>query len=157
MATMKKVWNSVGKVAFWVSWPMLFFYLRFGKRTRVVIACQDEIVMTKSWLGSGRWTLPGGGIHYGESTAHGASREVYEEVGKRFNAHDFKWLGSDKKTSRGLSFRFEKFVIRVSQKFELKTHGLEIIDAKWVKVASLNEHNTEAASLSTIASWKKLV
>ena len=33
------------------------------------------------WSGAGEWTLPGGGLHFGESPRDGAIRELAEETG----------------------------------------------------------------------------
>jgi ADP-ribose pyrophosphatase YjhB (NUDIX family) len=59
------------------------------RRTRVgaYAVCQDaesRILLCKFAPGfglSGRWTLPGGGIEFGEDPAHGVLRELHEETG----------------------------------------------------------------------------
>ena len=72
----------MGILAFWISWPALWIYLRRGERTRLLLVCNGEFLVLKSWLRAGRrWNLPGGGLHDGEQPDAGLMREVREETG----------------------------------------------------------------------------
>lgn len=55
-------------------------HLRVGAYAVVV---RDDAVLLARWAGSGRWTLPGGGLDHGEDPRAGAVREVEEETGYR--------------------------------------------------------------------------
>ena len=63
-------------------------------RTRVIVMLNDrEILMVKNWLGSQKWTLPGGGMKRGESPEAAAARELLEETGLTVNHDQLDFLG----------------------------------------------------------------
>ncbi|WP_425490273.1 NUDIX hydrolase [Brachybacterium halotolerans] len=54
------------------------------RRTRVgvfAVICDGARLLLAHQVGSGRWSLPGGGVHFGEPPAEALIREVDEEVG----------------------------------------------------------------------------
>jgi ADP-ribose pyrophosphatase YjhB (NUDIX family) len=62
---------------------VVFSVLRFrtlGTRM-VAIDDDDNIVLVRETYGSTRWTLPGGGVHRGETLQDAALREAREEAG----------------------------------------------------------------------------
>lgn len=152
---MKRLWPKVGRVAFWVSWPLLFFYLRIGKRTRVLVICEDKIVVTRGWLGTGQWALPGGGIHHGETAIDGAIREVYEETGLKLVADQLKPLGSDTAAKYGLKFVYEQFLVELKQLEPLKPQRFEILETKWIPILELSSNNAEEVTLKALAKWQQ--
>ncbi len=152
---MNKLWRLAGMIAFWVSWPLLFVYLRIGKRTRVLIIANDQIVVTKGWLGTGKWSLPGGGIHRDEESTAGAIREVFEETGLDLTPNQLKLIGEETTSELGLKFAHIQFVVELNQNVALNPKRLEIIEATWIPIDDLGKHNTEKASLVTLANWKK--
>lgn len=61
-------------------------------RAYVLIENKHQILMVRNWLGSGKWSFPGGGVHRGEDSKVGACREVFEEVGILLKPSDLKQL-----------------------------------------------------------------
>lgn len=52
------------------------------KRSRLVIRNEKgEVLLVRTWLGQGRWGLPGGGVMRGEAPQQAAMRELQEETG----------------------------------------------------------------------------
>lgn len=63
-------------------------------RTRVIVMLNDrEILMVKNWMGSQKWTLPGGGVKRGELPEVAAARELLEETGLVVNHDQLTFLG----------------------------------------------------------------
>jgi 8-oxo-dGTP pyrophosphatase MutT (NUDIX family) len=151
---MSKAWRNLGKIAFWLSWPLLFFYLRMGKRTRVLIVYKDEIVVTRGWLGAGQWALPGGGIHRGEDASAGAVREVSEETGLNLDPAKLQHLGNKVASEKGLKFVYEEFVVHLDKKLPLRAQRLEITDIRWIPINELSEKNAENVTLAALKQWK---
>ncbi len=71
---------TIGNIFYYFLWPLLWFYSPLTARVRVVIRCEDEILVVKNWFGSGHWQLPGGGIKSREKPIDAAIREVNEEL-----------------------------------------------------------------------------
>ncbi|HEX8182638.1 MAG TPA: NUDIX domain-containing protein [Candidatus Saccharimonadales bacterium] len=124
--------TRLGIVAFWLSWPGLWLYLRWSQRTRLLIVCEDEILVTKTWLGDGRWSLPGGGLHRREDKTSGLLREVREEIGLTLQSADIEFLRSELYRSRGLRFMCHYYTVQLPQKPALDLQRFEITDASWV-------------------------
>jgi len=60
----------IGRIAFWASWPALYFILHGTERTRIALIADQRVLLTRGTLSAGKWSLPGGGIHRGENVAN---------------------------------------------------------------------------------------
>jgi ADP-ribose pyrophosphatase YjhB (NUDIX family) len=80
---------------------------------RVVDA--DRVLLTRLTNGEGLWTLPGGGIAFGEDPADALVREVHEETGLDFQAGPLVAVDSRRFTGHAPGGRLEDF------------HGVRII------------------------------
>ena len=129
----KSIWRKFGIVLFWLSWPVLLVYLRGSQRTRMMIVCADEILVTKTWLGDGRWSLPGGGLHRGEGLVEGVIREVFEETGVQLVPSRVTYLDSEIYSSHGLKFQCHYYKTHVDEKPRISLQKFEISDAEWVQ------------------------
>lgn len=123
--------HKLGVWIFWLTWPLLWVYLRWSYRTRLLIVCGNEFLVVRSWLGPGVYGLPGGGIEKGEKPIHGIIREVSEEIGLDIQAHQLKHLYSDVSHSQGFRFKYECFLFTLDKKPDLKLQANEIVDAQW--------------------------
>jgi 8-oxo-dGTP diphosphatase len=149
-----KLWALVGRIAFWVGWPALWFYLRLGgERTRVLVVCGDRLLVTRSWLGSGKWGLPGGGVHAKESPLHGALRELREETGLELTAEQLQFHSKGSHTRRGLRLRYQLFTATLNEAPSVQPQRGEILAARWLHHAEPQPGNAEPDVLMAVRSW----
>jgi 8-oxo-dGTP pyrophosphatase MutT (NUDIX family) len=150
-----KIWVQLGKLTFWLGWPVLWFYLRHGWRTRVLVVADDQLLMVKSWLGSGSWGLPGGGLHNGEQPKAGALRELREETGLKLKPNQLKLLYQDRALYHGLSFRYYCFVVELSKVQAIHKQYLEISQAAWRPINELSQAEVTGACWQALTAWKQ--
>ncbi len=152
-----KIKVILSRICFWVGWPGSWLILRLSNRTRVLIVCGSEFLAVRSWLGSGDWGLPGGGLHRGEDPAVGAIREVDEEVGLSIDGKQLSTIYSGRIYSKGLSYGAVIFGAVLGSKPKLNLQRLEIRDAKWVSIDDIQSAlNLSPDVLNAIKQWQKL-
>lgn len=134
---MRSIWEITGKAAFWATWPGIYLFLKFSVRTRLLVTCGEEILLVKSWLGSGLWSLPGGGLHFREQVLSGAARELREETGLKVAASQFRLLGDRKYADHGLSYTAHVVAVKLPQKPPVTPQRFEILEAKWFSIRDL--------------------
>lgn len=147
---MKKFWHLMGITSYFVSLPALYIYLRFSIRTRIAIVNADKLLVVKPWLGNGKWSLPGGGVHKGETADVAVMRETKEETGitlstvERIAKHIYH--------SAGLRFSYELFYAVITTQENIKIQQLEIIETCWIELSKLDRHSANQDVL-TAAKW----
>jgi len=142
------MWQKLGNLAFWLSWPLLRIYLSFGKRTRVIIVSPDnQVLLVKGWLGAGDWILPGGGLHFREDPLHCAIREVREETGLELSQGQLTKIGEGAAQDHGLKFHYVLFRVKLNKNVQLKRQKLEIVDISWQSLDNLAGISPATASL----------
>lgn len=152
---MKQLWQYIGTAIFWAAWPLLWVYLRVGQRTRVIITAQDNILLVKSWLGSGKWSLPGGGLHRGEAPLTGAAREVREETGLHLTPQHLTFLYEARGSNDGQSFRYQCFAAHLPKPVPLQKRLFEITDAVWIPLAKVLKQPLTKDTRQAVLAWKK--
>lgn len=150
---MQKIWLGAGRVLFWLAWPVSWLTLRNSQRTRVLIVCGEEAVMLKNWIGTGGWSLPGGGRKRGETALIAAQREVHEEVGLSIGTDQFHLVGSYRRSKQGLSFMYELFIVHLPQKLPLRPRPLEISEACWMKRSDVQAKAAGASVQEALRHW----
>lgn len=130
----------LGRVVYWMGWPVSFVSLYFSRRSRVLIIYGDEILLAKNWMGSGDWHSPGGGIRRNESPEVGAVRELEEELGIVVDPAQLKLL-YDKRitTRRKLTYHAYCYVLELQHKPELKPDTHEIAEVAWHKLPEVKQ------------------
>jgi 8-oxo-dGTP pyrophosphatase MutT (NUDIX family) len=150
---MKRIWIAGGRVAFWLSWPLLFLYLLRSERTRIVVVCQGEVLVVRGWLGGGKWNLPGGGLHRGEDPAEGAVRELQEETGIEVNATELQKFFSGR-IKTGLRYTVHAYGIELDKKPRLSKQKIELTHLAWIDGKELlNSPKTAADVQNLIAAF----
>lgn len=144
--------NVLGRVAYWLSWPLLYVYLRGSQRTRVAIFSQGSLLVVKPWLGSGKWMLPGGGLHKGEPVIDGALREIHEEVGLTLLAERFTHVQTFAGT-KGFNFTAELLTVQLADQPQLRLQRIEIAEARWVSRDQISQLNCGEDVLLACQYW----
>ena len=134
---MKSLWKSLGTMAFWIGWPLIYLYLRFSRRTRLIVVSKDQALLVKNWLAPNEWSLPGGGMRLGEKPAAAAARELKEETGLVISPDQLKPLQQKQSTAHGLRFFYHCFLVDLKAAEDIKKRSLDITDAAWFSKENL--------------------
>jgi 8-oxo-dGTP pyrophosphatase MutT (NUDIX family) len=152
---MSKRWYFLGRVAFWLSWPVSHVLLRFGSRTRVLICVEEEVLLVKGIVSGGKWSMPGGGLHKNEEPIMGALRETKEETGINLQADQLSFKGTFKGVnSEKHRYTYHVFTVRLPNKPTIIMQAHEIQDTTWMHYREA-QNSTEVSSIAReiISSW----
>jgi ADP-ribose pyrophosphatase YjhB (NUDIX family) len=153
---MKKLWPAAGIIAFWCSWPGLWFYLHKTRRTRVVISSQGRVALVKVWLSAeGAWSLPGGGLHGSEDPRTAAVREVREEIGIDIAGADMRELGNHMGRTRGFRYSYDIFATELAAALPLTPQPGEILKADWFSLDEITYMHLNSEALAALQVWRE--
>lgn len=109
------------------------------RRCRVLVIDKKQILLVRGWLGSQRWSLPGGGIKKGEDAIQAAARELTEETGLSLTPDKFAVLATQAypDASRGLNFPITYLLAQLENQTPRSRRRLEIIDIGWFSMDNL--------------------
>jgi len=150
---MKRLWLLIGRIGFIVVWPLLWVYLKKGKRTRVVIVAEGRVLVVKGWLSAGQWSLPGGGLHRGEDTVEGAIREVKEETGLELQPKQLSKLYEAVSTAHRLPFRYTCYYATLPKIVTVKNQPGEIIENAWLDPKDITSNNASSNTCQAVQAW----
>lgn len=151
---MKRTSQIIGRVAFWVGWPILWAYLFRSKRVRLLIVCGEEVLVVKPTVGTGQWSLPGGGLHPKEVPVDGLAREIKEELGIELQQDKLQELGEAKAHQHGLSFHYYSFVYQTKVKPEITLQTREISEIWWVGLSSVDSIRSDRLLKDVLNRWR---
>lgn len=147
-------WQQVcGVGVYWLTWPGLWLYLHFSHRTRVLVVCDQHVLLLKSWLGDGKWSLPGGGLHRGEVPRAGAQRELAEETALNVPLDDFQFFASTTAQSNGLRFSYDLFVVELSMQSSVNRQPSEIAAIGWHDHRQLRNRQLSQEVQEALHAW----
>ncbi len=150
---MKKFLSLIGKPAFWLSLPLLYFYLGHTRRTRVLIMAEGKVLLVRGWFGDGKWTLSGGGLHRGEAIEDGAVREVREETGVVLDPKQLQHLVTKPYRHYGIPMTLEIFAAALPAVVQIRPENIEIIALEWVPLSDISNYRVANDVESTIKVW----
>jgi 8-oxo-dGTP pyrophosphatase MutT (NUDIX family) len=152
---MKKLWNWLGNLLFWLLWPALWIHLRYGGvRSRILVVCDGEALFLRGWLSIEKFGLPGGGSKKGESIEAGAVRELEEETGIVVAESSLVKLGTRMHKEKGLHYQARFFTVTLDAKPELKLPWYEIVEARWVNLADTQSLLLNAETLYALKRYQ---
>lgn len=150
---MKNVAKLVGRVSFWLLWPIMFLLVLRSQRTRVLLCHGQDVLVVKAWYGAGQWSLPGGGLHKYEDPLQGAIREVQEEVGISLDSKMVRKLWKRNiRNSQGFYYTAHAFTAELTKKPRTTPQQLEISDITWMPWQELIASKHVSATAKLIAS-----
>ncbi len=130
--TITSVWENIGRAVYWATWPGIWLVIQLSPpRTRLALIHKGKVLLVKDWLGSGEWTLPGGGLKHGESAEVGAARELLEETSILIDTKSLKSLGSFRVKTNGIPVRIVGFWKDIKQAPTVTARKGELIGFMW--------------------------
>ena len=131
----------MGRILFWLSWPLIWLYSPLFRRCRVVVHSGDSIVIVKNKFGAGYWQLPGGGIKLAESLRAAACRELKEELGVEALEQNIETLHDGVRIVKqfGLLMRYQFTSLGLKNQEELMLSS-EHTDVRWVTLTDLHNY-----------------
>lgn len=147
---MRRALQYIGTVLYFCAWPAFWVYYRCGYgRTRVVVMRDDKVLVMKQWISAGKWGLPGGGLHRGESMAGGAARELREETSLQLDPRQLQPVGKATYRAHGLSFEFYVFATKVGSD-GVRAQRIEVSELAWLRPGELRANNAAPDTLQAI-------
>jgi 8-oxo-dGTP pyrophosphatase MutT (NUDIX family) len=150
----------LGRLTYRLTLPLVRRLVNGSHRARVVLVCDQEVLLVRAWLSSQRWALPGGGVRRSEDSTAAAARELQEELALSIPQANLTVMGTyehDDKAS-GLHWHNTLVVGCLRPRPHLKPRWAELIDAAWFPISQLpaNLEPGVRAVLSTTTTWKNL-
>jgi len=145
--------QKCGVALYWLTWPGLWWYLRSSQRTRVLVVCGPQVLLVKTWLGDGKWSLPGGGLHRHEDPRRGARRELLEETALDVPMDRMKLIDRRNANNHGLVFSYDLFVIEVAVALPLKRQPREIAALGWYDHRQLTDEQLAPDARDALRTW----
>lgn len=141
----------LGRIAYILAYPAIRLAVWRSHRAYVLIVCDNDILLTKNWMGLQRiWRLPGGGVHRSEPSHIAAVRELHEELGLVAPPDELYTLNTAPLRAGG-GYTYDVFVWRLDQKPATIAQRHEIFETTWQDIATVDgrcsEHVVAAARL----------
>lgn len=134
---MNRLWLAVGQIIFWFGRPVLILMLRGSSRSRVLVESGEYVLLIKNWIGDGTWSLPGGGIHSGETSREAVRRELFEETKLDLALNDLRQVGNYSFKQGRLHFKYILFTATIKRRQQPRGGWPEIAEARWFKRSEL--------------------
>lgn len=139
---MSKTYESLGRLLYRSSLPLLIIYGRISKpRVRAIIFYENKVLLVKNWFGRQEWTFPGGGVKAKESEASALSRELKEELGISLAPHLFEHIATLPISQTSLHYPISIYAVTLNDMDVIKNlsrNRHEITDVRWFDVITLS-------------------
>ena len=129
---------SIGRFVYWTLLPLRRSYRSKKTRAYGVIEHEQKVLIVKNWLGSGTWSLPGGGAQKGESHKETLARELHEETGIIIDKETVSVIEEGVHNREFGKKKFIIFHVPQQSKPAIFINHLEIVDSRWVAIKDLS-------------------
>ena len=129
---------TLGRGAFYVLYPVIWLVLRGTVRPRIMVVCNDEVLLVKNALSRGLWSLPGGGKHKSETAAQAVIRELREETGVLLAEEELVSLPEVAHNRKTRPYQIPLFGVQLQSKPKIQP-SYEIIAVQWFTISALPE------------------
>lgn len=147
----RRLWELIGCSVYWLTLPAIALVLARSQRTRLLLVCDGRVLVVRGWLSDGRWQLPGGGLHRGETPAAGARRELREETGLDLPLERLP-AGQPRHRRQGMRrFHYQLFELELDDLPAVRPRWPELTDCRWLPVNQLTDRNASFDVLDAIA------
>jgi 8-oxo-dGTP pyrophosphatase MutT (NUDIX family) len=137
---MNSILQKVGILINFIVSPLTWLVIRNSTRTRILVINDNKLLVTKDWIGNGKWDLPGGGLHKNEDPKTGALRELKEETGLEVLPKDLEYIGD---LQEHFNITLKLFRAKLIDEPITKRQAMEIAEIKWASMNSLNSTNSK--------------
>jgi 8-oxo-dGTP pyrophosphatase MutT (NUDIX family) len=115
----------------------------------------NKLVVVRAWLGDGKWSLPGGGVHKGETSKDCVIRELEEETYLKLTPAGINFLSKERIKTHGITTNLDYFFCVLPKQRTLKVRPPEITDVSWVDVDILDEKVADSDIIKGLRLWKQ--
>ncbi len=151
---MNRIWVIAGKITYLIIYPILVLVIRFTKRTRVIVIYENKILVVKGWLSTGKWILPGGGLHRNELPSIGAKRELLEETNIKID-QELLHVVQQEYNSGLIKYQYDLFETKlVVIPKNIKKQNIEILEVKWMNIDEITSNDCSNELLEMVDIWK---
>lgn len=149
----RKAHFLIGRMIYYILFPVLKIFFSVSNNTRAygVLEHDNKVLLVKNWIGSGKWSFPGGGGHDGESFEDTLKREIHEEIGLNIDKKQVKLLFKGAKTRKLGTKKYVIFHVMQKDKPSLLINKLEIVDSKWVAKKDLHKFDSKSDDFQRVA------
>lgn len=152
---MKKLWVLLGRGLYVFTRLIIGRLLRDTERTRVLVTCDDKVLLIKDWVGNGQWVLPGGGVHKNELATDAAVRELREETSLQIDRSQLRSAGTYNYDHNGFRFRYQLFIVSLSTQPAVAATWPEVAQVAWIPRANLGSHRLSPEVLTAVEHWSE--
>lgn len=120
-------------------------------RVRVIIVNErHQVLLIKNVVSRNKnWTLPGGGVEYGESPNQTAVRELWEELKLRVELDDLEFMADVLQSQTKLRYDIPLFRLQINWFDPADYNKVELADAAWFDVDLLPDEHSVIVKTAT--------
>lgn len=128
----------------------LYWFVRrpAGRGVKVLLECEDKVLLVTHNYGHRLWTVPGGGVKSDELSELAAVREIYEELGVLLDR--VTYLGQYESNNEYKHVTVDCFKASVTRETKVTIDNFEIAKYAWFTLDSLPAE--KASSVTKIIS-----